>query len=238
MAFIQNIFSSRRRFLGNGLKLAALSGLLLPLQKALASGTAAINIVKKKVNKFLSIDKIVLNTKTGVIHLPSGKIFSKYSVIKRQVIFANNNWEIQVKPPYHFNKEKSGIILEMLALTRLASGINDRTLTDAYRILSIAFSNTYKSKSGILLNKYKFRLHYMLLQVIALNKTFIATQKWEKFQSATGRINYNLQDKKPLPRHMNWVKSKTEFDKRAHYILQNEKTYLSRLAKRADRNKL
>lgn len=238
MAFTQNISSSRRRFLGSGLKLAALSGLLLPLQKAVASGTAAINIVKKRVYNFLSIDKIVLNTKTGVVHLPSGKIFSKYPIIKRQAIFANNNWEIQVKPPYHFNKEKSGIILEMLTLTRLASGINDRTLTDAFRILSIAFSNTYKNKSGILLNKYKFRLHYLLLQVIALNNTFIATQKWEKFQSATGRINYSLQDKKPVPRHMNWVKNKTEFDKRVRYILQNKQTYISRLAKRADRNKL
>ena len=87
MASIQNISSSRRQFLGNGLKLAALTGLLLPLQKVLASGTAAISIVKKRVNKFLSIDKIVLNTKTGVVHLPSGKIFSKYPTIKRQAIY-------------------------------------------------------------------------------------------------------------------------------------------------------
>lgn len=223
MAFIETISSSRRRFLGNGLKLAVLSGLLIPFQKTLASGTAAIRVIKKRVNNFLSIDKIVLNTKTGVVHLPSGKIFSKYPTIKRQAIFANNNWEIQVKPPYHFNKEKSGIILEMLALTRLSTGINDRTLTDAFRILSIAFSNTYKSKKGVLINKYKFRLHYLLLQVIALNNTFTTTQKWEKFQSATGRINYNLQEKKPLPKHMNWVKNKTEFDKRVKYILQNNK---------------
>ena len=126
----------------------------------------------------------------------------------------------------------------MLALTRLAPGINDRSLTDAFRILSIAFSNVYKSKSGVLLNKYKFRLHYLLLQTIALNSTFITTQKWEKFQTAMGRINYNLQDKKPLPRHMNWVKSKTDFDKRVRYILQNKQTYISRLSKRADKNKL
>ena len=238
MAFIQNISSSRRRFLGNGLKLAALSGLLQPLQKALASGTTVIGIAKKRLDKFLSIDKLVINTKTKVVHLPSGKIFSKYPIIKRQAIVGYNNWEIEVKPPYHFNKEKSGIILEMLALTRLAPGINDRTLTDAFRILSIAFGNAYKNKSGIVLNKYKFRLHYLLLQIIALNNTFTTTQKWEKFQSATGRINYNLQDKKPLPGHMNWVKSKTEFDKRVGYILKNKQSYISRLAKRADKNKL
>ncbi len=238
MDLFQNISSSRRRFLGNSLKLAAMTGLVLPLQKALASSTAAIRIVKKRIYKFLPIDKIVLNSKTGVVHLPSGKIFSKYPIIKRQVIFGNNDWEIQVKPPYHFNKEKSGIILEMLALTRLAPGINDKSLTDAFRILSIAFSNAYKSKSGVLLNKYKFRLHYLLVQIIALNNTFIATQKWEKFQSATGRINYNLQGEKPLPGHMNWVKSKTEFDRRVGYILKNKQTYISRLAKRAGKNKL
>lgn len=238
MAFNPDIFSSRRRFLGNGLKLAALSGLLLPFGKAFASATAAINIVKKRVDKFLSIDKLVLNTKTKVVHLPSGKIFSKYPTIKRQTIIGYNNWEIEIKSPYRFNKEKSGIILEMLALMRLASGINDRTLTDAYRILSLAFSNAYKSKSGTLLNKYKFRLHYFLLQVIALNNTFLEAQKWEKFQTATGRINYNLPDKKPLPKHMNWVKTKTDFDKRVRYILQNKQTYISRLSKRADRNKL
>lgn len=238
MAFNQDIFSSRRRFLGNGLKLAALSGLLAPFEKAFASATTAISFVKKKVDKFLSIDKLVLNTKTRVVHLPSGKIFSKYPTIKRQAIIGYNNWEVDIKPPYRFNKEKSGIILEMLALTRLASGINDRTLTDAFRILSLAFSDAYKSKSGTILNKYKFRLHYLLLQVIALNNTYIETQKWEKFQTATGRINYSLLDKKPLPRHMNWVKNKTEFDKRVRYILQNKQTYISRLAKRAERNKL
>lgn len=238
MAFTQNISSSRRRFLGNGLKLAALSGLLLPFQKALASGTAVIRIAKKSINNFLSIDKIVLNKKTGVVHLPSGKIFSKYPTIKRQALFANNDWEIQVKPPYHFHKEKSGVILEMLALTRLAPGINDRSLTDAYRILSVAFSNTYKSKNGVALNKFRFRLHYLLLQVIALNNTFTTAQKWEKFQSAIGRINYNLKDKNPLPKHINWVKSKTDFDKRVRYILQNKQTYISRLAKRADSSKL
>ena len=172
------------------------------------------------------------------MHLPSGRIFSKYPIIKRQAIVGYTNWEIDVKPPYRFNKEKSSIILEMLALTRLATGINDKSLTDSYRILSIAFSNAYKSKNGVMLNKYKFRLHYLLLQTIALNNTFITTQKWEKFQLATGRINYNLQDKKPLPGYMNWVKSKTEFDKRVYYILQNKQTYIGRLAKRADKNKL
>jgi hypothetical protein len=97
---------------------------------------------------------------------------------------------------------------------------------------------TYKSKSGVVFNKYNFRLHHLLLQTIALNNTYPAAQKWDKFQQATARINYNLKEGKPLPRFMEWLKSKTEFDKKASYILQNKQTYISRLAKRASQHKL
>lgn len=199
---------------------------------------AVVDSSIRKLYKFLPIDRLVLNTKTKVVHLPSGRIFAKYPTIKRQTIIGSSNWEIQVRPPYHFNKEKSGIIIEMLALTRLATGITDRTLTDAYRILSIAFTGTYKSKSGVLFNKYNFRLHHLLLYSIALNNTYPAAQKWDKFQQATGRINYNIKEGKQLPRFMEWLKSKTEFDKKATYILQNKQTYVSRLAKRASEHKL
>jgi hypothetical protein len=238
MNFRQNISDSRRRFLSYGLKLGGLSALQLPFQKILASKMTVLDTSIKKLYKFLSLDRLVLNTKTKVVHLPSGRIFAKYPTIKRQVIIGSANWEVEVRPPYRFNKEKSGIIIEMLALTRLATGITDRTLTDAHRILSIAFIGTYKNKSGIIFNKYNFRLHHLLLQTIALNNTYPATQKWEKFQQATARINYNLKDTKPLPRFMEWLKSKTEFDKKVSYILQNKQTYISRLAKRASLYKL
>jgi len=234
----QNISASRRKFLSTGLKLTALSAVLLPFQKAFATGTAALHTAKKKINNFISVDRIVLNIKTKVLHLPSSKIFSKYPTIKSRRVIGFNDWETQLTPPYHLHKEKSGIILEMLAMTRLAAGINDRTLTDAYRILSIAFTNTYKNKSGVVFNKYNFRLHHLLLQTISLNNTYPLAQKWDKFQLATGRINYSAQDTKPLPRFVNWLKTKTEFDKKVNYILQNKQTYASRLAKRAERYKL
>lgn len=234
----QNIHSTRRRFLRNGLKLTGLSAFLIPFQKLWAAKIAVVDASIKKLYKFLPLDRLVLNTKTKVVHLPSGRIFAKYPTIKRQAIIGAANWEIEVKPPYHFHKEKSGIIIEMLTLTRLATGITDRTLTDAYRILSIAFTGTYKNKTGVVFNKYNFRLHHLLLQTIALNNTYPAAQKWEKFQLATARINYNLKDIKPLPRFMEWVKTKTEFDKKASYILQNKQTYLSRLTKRANFYKL
>ena len=238
MGHLQTISDSRRRLLKNGLKLAALSIVLLPFKKALASGTAIISATIGKVKNFIPIDKLVLNTKTGVVHLPTGKIFSRYPTIKRQGIIGSATWETEIKAPYHLVKEKSGIILEMLALTRLAAGINDRTLTDAYRILSVAFTKTYKSKTGELFNKYNFRLHHLLLQVISLNSTITSSQRWSKFQLATGSIDYNVNSANPIPRFMSWIKSKAEFDKKASYILQNRSSYTSRLAKRAIRYKL
>lgn len=234
----QNISASRRKFLNSGFKLTVLSALLIPFQKALAAGPTVINKTLKKLQEFLPIDRLVLNTKTKVIHLPSGKIFSKYPTIRRQAIIGSATWEVEVKPPYRFNKEKSGIILEVLALTRLAAGINDRALTDAYRILSIAFRDTYKSKTGVLLNKFNFRLHHLLLQTISLNNTYPSSDKWNRFRLATNNINYSLPDKNPLPGFMRWITNKAEFDKKAGYILQNKQTYLSRLAKRAGRFKL
>jgi len=212
--------------------------LLIPFKNALASGTVAISKSMEKLQKLLPIDKLVLNIKTGVVHLPIGKIFSKYPTIRRRMIIGSDTWETQVKAPYHLVKEKSGIILEVLTLARLAAGINDKSLNDAYRILSVAFSGTYRSKTGVSFNKYNFRLHHLLLQVIALNSTFQPALKWDKFQMATGRINYNEQDKRPLPQFMAWVKTKTDFDKKVNYILQNRSTYTDRLAKRANRFKL
>jgi hypothetical protein len=76
------------------------------------------------------------------------------------------------------------------------------------------------------------------LQIIALNDAIPNEQKWAKFQSATGSINYNAKDKKPLSKYMNWIKNKTEFDKKVNYISQNKQSYISRLAKRANRYKL
>jgi hypothetical protein len=204
----------------------------------LAAKIDVVDASIKKLYKFLSLDRLILNTKTKVVHLPSGRIFAKYPTIRRQAIIGSANWETEVRPPYHFNKEKSGIIIEVLALSRLAAGITDRTLTDAYRILSIAFTGTYKSKSGVVFNKYNFRLHHLLLQTIALNNTYPAAQKWDKFQQATARINYNLKEGKPLPGFMEWLKSKTEFDKKTYYILQNKQIYISRLVKRASQHKL
>jgi hypothetical protein len=175
-----------------------------------------------------------------VVHLPTNKIFTSYPDIagKHQKIIDLKTWETQVKTPVHFHKEKSGIILELLALQKLAAGINDKTLMAATNTLAIAFSPVYKNSDGIMINKFNFRLHDLLLQTIVLNATIPAAQRWLKFQAATGKINYTIKDKKQLPSKMNWIKTKEDFDKQADYILQNKTTYINRLKKRVSDNKL
>jgi|GEM_PF-2039053 len=240
----KNIPGSRRSFLRNGIKLATLSGLLFPLQKVFGKSSSFIINNGKKVGDFIRKpglhNELILNTKTKIVHLPTDKIFADYSEIsvRHKRILDLKTWEAEVKSPTHFIKDKSAIVIELLALQKLNIGINDRTLTAAIGTLSIAFTPTYKNKNGKMMNKYRFRLHYLLLQTIALNNTIPAAQKWTKFQAATGNINYTTRDLKSLPKRMTWIKTKTEFDKQVAYILQNKMTYMNRLKDRAALYKL
>jgi hypothetical protein len=81
----KNISSSRRRFLFNGIKLMTLSAILLPVQKTLAKSAALIVKKKLSVRNFLLVDKLVLNTKTKVVHLPTEKIFFRYQDIDKKI---------------------------------------------------------------------------------------------------------------------------------------------------------
>jgi hypothetical protein len=243
MPDINNISSSRRRFLGNGLKLAALSTLLMPLQKALGNGTALIAKTNRSIRKFLLLDKLVLNTKTKVVHLPTEKIFIRYQDIdkKNQKILDLKTWETQVKTPVHFNKEKSGIILELLALQKLTAAITDKSLAAATNTLALAFSPVYKNKTGIVLNKYNFRLHELAVQLIALNNAIPVAQKWTKFQTTIGNTSYTLDQlplKSRLPGRVKWMLTKNGFDERIAYIIKNKTDYMTRLSKRAAQYKL
>ena len=239
----KNISSSRRRFLGNGLKLAALSTLLIPFQKTLANGAALIAKTNRSVRKFLLLDNLVLNTKTKVVHLPTEKIFARYADInkKNQKILDLKTWETQVKAPIHFNKEKSGIILELLALQKLTAGLTDKNLTSAINTLALAFSPVYKNKTGLVLNKYNFRLHELLVQLIALNNSIPVAQKWTKFQTAIANTSYTydqLSTKSHLPDRVKWMLTRKGFDERIAYIIKNKNDYMSRLKKRTADYKL
>lgn len=243
MATGKDISSSRRKFLGNSLKVFALTTLILPVQKTLANSAALIVKTKNSIRKFLLADKLILNTKTKVVHLPTEKIFSKYDDIdkKHQKILDLKSWETQVKAPTHFNKGKSGIILELLALQKLNGGVTDKSLTAAINTLALAFTPAYKDRKGIMINKHNFRLHELLVQLIALNNSIPAAQKWTKFDTATGKINHAMllaSLKKHLPPRVKWMFDKKDFDQRVTHILKNKTDYISRLQKRAASYKL
>jgi len=239
----KNIFPSRRNFLNRTLKLVVASLVVLPIQKTLANSTAIVSSTKKSLRKFLLLDKLVLNIKTKVVHLPTGKIFARYADIEKrnQKILDVKTWEAQVKTPAHFNKEKSGIILELLALQKLNGAITDKGLTAAINTLAIAFSPVYKNKKGLQLNKYNFRVHELAAQLIALNSSIPAVQKWTKFQAVTGNTPYTydlLSTKHHLPPRIKWMLGKKTFDERVSYIIKNKSDYVDRIKKRAADYKL
>ncbi len=238
----ENSTTSRRRFLGNSLKLTALSAFLLPMKKVLGTGSSFLISNTKKPgheipDSFFS-NSLILNKKTNVVHLPTEKIFTHYPDISadNQRIIDLKGWETGIKAPVHFNKEKSGIILELLALQKLSAGINDKSLAAATNTLAIAFSPIYKNVNGDNPNIYNFRVHDLLLQTIALNNSIPAAKKWSKFQSANGDHDYYTESR--IPRRMNWMKSKIEFDAQASYIITNKIKYTDRLKKRAADYKL
>ncbi len=233
-----NTNASRRRFLGTGIKLAALSALLLPLQKALGNSSSFISDhalkLGQSIRKAFFSDKLILNSKTKIVHLPSEKIFTHYQdiALKNQKIIDPETWETEVISPVHFNKEKSGIILEILALQKLViAGISDKSLTAVTNTLAIAFSPMYQMS-----NTYNFRVHDLLLQSIALNNNIPEEQKWNKFRQASGFINYSAEIN--LPKRMKWMTNQTEFNNQINYIIINKQSYMARLKERAIKYKL
>lgn len=234
-----NSIQNRRYFINKGLRFVTLAAVLLPLQKALGSGALLLS-KKKRGNRSKSLsNKLILNTKTNTVHLPSDKIFNNYDdlSVRNQRIIDLATWETIVKPPIHFHKEKSGIILETLALQKLVPGINDKNLTDAIHTIGIAFTSVYKNSKGTLINKYNFRLHELLATLIGLNNSILSFGKWTMFQNATGKQDYSI-NKKGFPGYMNWIKTKEDFDKRVIYIAQNRTEYITRLKERVSNYKL
>lgn len=228
--------ASRRLFLGIGIKLAGWSALFLPLQKAFGSGSILISDhaqkLEQRMRKVFFANKLILNTKTKVVHLPTEKIFTHYQdiAVKNQKVIELANWEEELKTT-HFNKEKSGIILELLALQKLTTGINDKNLAATTNTLAMVFSPPYMDN-----NIYNFRVHDLLLHTIALNNSISPNLKWNEFRLATAGINYNSYS--GLPQRMKWLKTEIEFNNQVNYIINNRTTYMSRLKERAIKYKL
>ena len=98
-----------------------------------------------------------------------------------------------------------------------------------------------KEKGELKDNKYNFRLHELAAQLIALNNSIPAAQKWTKFQTAIGNTTYTLDQlslKNHLPGRVKWMLTKKDFDERIAYIIKNKNNYTDRLKKRAADYKL
>jgi len=228
----------RRRFIGHGIKLTLLAGILSPLEqscntkskgpKNTTDRSTTKNNNNSKRHKW-NAERLVINTKTNVIHLPTASFYVYYDEIKNLKNVTINNWEDQVRGEPKFNKNKSGNILEILSLQKLKNGINDNSLNSAVYTLSIAFTKECENAKGINLNTTNYRLHELMLQLIALN-TYIP-YKWKTFNDMVSKPQ-------KIGRRQKWMADEASFNERVKYIQDHEANYKDRLSKRASKYNL
>ncbi len=232
----------RRRFIGNTLKIALLGAIISPLEQACnnnknkskentgsdTSRTKTQKTGKKKNRKTWSHESLVLNSKSGVMHLPTSKVYHYYDEIKSSNIqnLTMAAWASQLNEKNHINKQQSGNILELITLNQLKQGVNDEYLNAATDTLSRAFSESCNTKSGRNMNEKNFRLHELMLQLIALNTSIPRESKWQTFNSKI---------KKPenLRKRQTWMATEAMFNDRIQYILDHQSDYMNRLTERA-----
>lgn len=229
---------NRRKFVGNTIKIVALGSLLMPLGQACGNkksskttgghgtgngkgknSTGPQNSKRKKWHH----ESLVMNTKTNVLHYPTAALYTYYDEIKPNHLqeINRNAWNSQAENAPRLNKQQSGNIMEILTLQGLGKDVSDVSLVVAIDNLSIAFTEEYEKA-----NSKNFRLHELMLQLIALNNMIPADQKW---------MTFNAKVKKPgqLRKRQQWMASETNFNDRVNYITQRRNDYISRLNKRA-----
>ena len=223
---------NRRNFVGNTVKLVAIGSLLMPIVEACGNkksshsgttgpdttkGKGSKNISKKQPRKKWSHESLVMNTKSNVMHFPSSKVYTYYDEIKpnhlQEIHLAA--WVSQLQEPVRFHKQQSGNILEILALQNLRQGINDEFLSAAADTLSKAFAPACENSKGINFNTTNFRLHELMLQLVALNAGITGSDKWQVFNSKI---------KKPaaLRKRQQWMATESNFNERVKYILEHQ----------------
>ncbi len=229
---------NRRRFVGNAVKIVALGSLLMPLVEACgnkrssntgttgadtAKNKSSKNISKKQPRKKWNHESLVMNNKTQVMHFPTSKVYSYYDPIKpnhlQEISLAA--WSSQLQEPVRFNKEQSGNIIEILTMQHLRGDISDTSFVMAIDTLSVAFGNEYEKA-----NAKNFRLHELMLQLIALNNAIPSDQKWTTF-------NAKIKRPEQLRKRQDWMSTESKFMERINYITQRRNDYIARLNKRA-----
>lgn len=224
--------------MGNTIKIVAFGSLLMPLAQACGNkksskttgghgtgdgkgktSTGSSNSKRKKWHR----ESLVMNTRTNVLHYPTAALYTYYDEIKPGHLkeISREAWAPDAENAPRLNKQQSGNIMEILTLQELGKDINDSSLVIAIDTLSISFREEYEKA-----NNMNFRLHELMLQLIALNNLIPADQKWATF---------NAKVKKPaqLRKRQQWMTNETNFNDRVNYITQRRNEYLSRLNGRA-----
>ena len=234
----------RRRFIGNSFKLAVLAGILAPLEQACntksknptttpTGNTTDKNkphTAKNKSNRHKwNSEKLIINAKTNTAHLPTSAVYVYYDQIKNIRDVSMNDWENQVKGPVRLNKDKSGSILEILSLQKLHGEVNDLSLDSAMNTLSKAFNKECENSKGVNYNSTNYRLHELMLQLVALNNGIPITAKWQTF-------NEMVRKPPKLGKRQSWMGNETSFNERLKYIRDREADYKNRLSLRATKH--
>ena len=225
----------RRRFIGHGFKLTLLAGLVSPLvdacnikskDPAKKKAKDRSNTVNNNKRSKWNAEKLVINTKTNVIHLPTSSFYIYYDEIKNIRDVNLTNWENQLQGQVRLNKNKSGNTLEILSLQKLRNGATDNSLGSAANTLAIAFSKQCENSAGINTNTTNYRLHELMLQLVALNNSI--PDKWQTF-------NELVTKPQRLGKRQTWMGNENSFNERVGYIQSRETDYKNRLTKRASR---
>lgn len=236
--------SDRRQFIGNTIKLALLAGIVSPLEQACnnkskdpdqpdtntkktkgQTHTAKRKSTRHKWNK----EKLVINAKTNVVHLPTAVFYNYYDEIKNARDIGINNWESEMQGQVRLNKDQSGNILEVLSLQKLRNEVNDDSLNNAINTLARAFGKECENSKGVNHNSTNYRLHELMLQLIALNNS--TTGKWQTF-------NEKVRRPQQPGKRAKWMETETSFNDRVKYIQDREADYKKRLLQRASKYSL
>lgn len=232
-------YNNRRRFISNTLKLALLAGIFSPVEQSCNNNRdkklngpsqpdKKLQPNKKTNRKKWNYEKLVMNSKTNVMHFPTSKVYAYYDEIAPKHIqdISLAAWATMLQEPARLNKDQSGNILEILTLQSLAKGVNDDSLSASANTLSRAFSPACENAKNINPNTTNFRLHELMLQLIALNNTIPAAKKWQAF-------NEKVKKPEALRKRQKWMETETNFNERIKYILDRQNDYTTRLTQRA-----
>jgi hypothetical protein len=225
----------RRHFISNSIKITLLAGILSPFGQACntkSKGSTKKDSKDRSTSKNNSkrkkwhAENLLINTKTNVVHLPTAAFYNYYDEIKNTKTVMIDDWENQLREPVRLNKDRSGNILEILSLQKLRNGITDNSLNSAINTLAIAFSRDCENSNGTNYNTTNYRLHELMLQLIALNNSM--PYKWNTF-------NDSVRKPQKIGKRQSWMADENGFSQRVNYIRDREADYKTRLINRASK---